>query len=154
MKVVRATSPQHVAQAKELFQEYAAALDIDLEFQGFSEELAALPGAYAPPDGRLLLAYCDDELAGCVAVRRLANDICEMKRLYVRPRFRGLKLGRLLARAAIDEARQSGYRRMRLDTLPAMGEAIGLYRALGFVPIEPYTVNPVPGATFMELTLS
>lgn len=153
MEVIDATSAEDVERARTLFREYERSLGIDLCFQGFEQELAGLPGAYAPPKGRLLFAVEGDTLAGCVALRPLGDDACEMKRLYVRPEFRGQRVGRLLAEAVIVEARAIGYARMRLDTLPSMEEAIGLYRALGFVEIAPYTVNPVPGALFMELDL-
>ena len=153
MEVVRATSAEDVERARALFGEYERSLGIDLCFQGFEQELAGLPGAYAPPRGRLLFAVEGDRLAGCVALRPLGDDVCEMKRLYVRPEFRSRRAGRLLATTVIREARAIGYARMRLDTLPSMEEAIGLYRTLGFVEIAPYTPNPVPGALFLELDL-
>jgi carbonic anhydrase len=151
--VVRVTSTEDVPRMRELLLEYAATLGVDLCFQDFDREVAELPGAYAPPDGSMLLAWVDGEPAGCVALRRLDHATSEMKRLYVRSRFRGLGIGRRLAVAVIDAARRIGYARMRLDTLPSMREAIALYRALGFAEIPPYRANPIPGALFMELGL-
>ena len=135
--------------------EYAESLGFSLCFQNFDQELKGLPGAYAPPDGRLLLAVENDQLAGCIALRKLGDKVCEMKRLFVRPACRANGLGRFLAESIIDEARKLGYTRMRLDTIPGkMDKAIALYNSIGFVEIEPYTENPVEGAKFMELKLT
>ena len=154
MKFIQAASPHEIHQARTLFREYEAWLKLDLCFQNFEKELAELPGAYAAPSGRLLLAFEGNQLAGCVALRTLDENVCEMKRLFLRPQFHGRGLGRELAERIIAEARAIGYQRMRLDTLSEqMGSAIALYRALGFQEIAPYTSNPVPGALFMELPL-
>ncbi len=152
--VIQAQSADQIELARELFREYASTLGIDLCFQNFEKELAELPGAYAPPSGRLLLLYEKGELAGCVALRQIGDQICEMKRLFLRDGFRGKGLGRKLAQEIIREAKEVGYARMRLDTLPPMmNDAIALYRSLGFKEIAPYYENPVPGAVFMELDL-
>ena len=153
-QIIAATTNDQVKEARRLFQEYAAATGLDLEFQGFAAELAGLPGDYAPPRGRLLLAWEDDRAIGVVAVRPLQGDIGELKRLYVAPAGRGQGVGRALVQAAIEAAREIGYSRLRLDTLPTMPEAIALYESLGFRPIAPYRHNPVPGAVFLELALS
>jgi putative acetyltransferase len=150
--IVPATSADHIATARRLFKEYEASLGIELTFQGFAQEVAGLPGAYAPPAGRLLLAT-GAEPAGCVALRPLDGGICEMKRLYVRPTARGARLGRRLAETVIREARAIGYARMRLDTLPSMKEAFALYQTLGFREIAPYYATPIAGTRFMELDL-
>jgi GNAT superfamily N-acetyltransferase len=139
---------------RELFREYGDSLGIDLSFQGFDDELARLPGEYAPPRGGLLIACEGEEAVGCVGLRPLEPaDACELKRLYVRPASRAGGVGRALTLAAIDEARRLGYARMRLDTLPSMGAARRLYAALGFREIEPYRFNPVAGTQFLELEL-
>jgi putative acetyltransferase len=151
---VETESAEHIAAARELFLEYAQSLGFSLCFQGFDQELAALPGDYAPPDGRLLLAYAAASPAGCIALHKLEQHTCEMKRLYVRPRFRGLHLGRVLVERILGEARAIGYARMRLDTVePIMPEAVRMYRAMGFREIPPYRANPLPGALYMELEL-
>ncbi len=147
------TAPQ-IAQVRELFLEYAQSLGFSLCFQNFDQELAELPGDYAPPAGRLLLAEYDAQLAGCVALHKLDSAICEMKRLYLRPQFRGKGLGRLLAERIIAEARQIGYQRMRLDSVePVMKDAVAMYRRFGFKEIAPYRPNPNPGVLYLELQL-
>lgn len=153
MLIQQARSDKEIAQARELFLEYAAWLGADLSFQEFERELEGLPGAYAPPRGRLLLAVEDGRLAGCGALRPLEESIAELKRMFVRPPFRGRRIGRELARALLDQAAAIGYQRVRLDTMEPMREAIALYRSLGFKEIEPYCYNPLPGAMFMELAL-
>jgi ribosomal protein S18 acetylase RimI-like enzyme len=149
-----ATSPVQLGQVRELFLEYAESLGFSLCFQGFDKELAQLPGMYAPPEGRLLLGMVADRPAGCAGLHKLEGSICEMKRLYVPPPFRGIGLGRRLAGEIIAEARAIGYRKIRLDTIVGkMDQAIELYRQLGFREIDPYRPNPIPGALYMELEL-
>ncbi len=147
-------SVAQIERARELFLEYANSLGFSLCFQDFDRELAELPGDYSPPDGRLLLAEYEGQLAGCVGLHRLEPEICEMKRLYLRPTFRGKGLGRSLAERVIAEARAIGYVRMRLDTVePIMKDAVAMYRRLGFKEITPYRPNPITGAMYMELEL-
>jgi len=154
LELYQAASPAQIEQARELFLEYARSLGFSLCFQNFDKELAGLPGDYAPPGGRLLLAGFDNQLVGCVALHKLEPGICEMKRLYLRPQFRGKGLGRALAARIISEARQIGYQRMRLDTVePVMKDAVAMYRRLGFKEITPYCANPIAGALYMELAL-
>jgi GNAT superfamily N-acetyltransferase len=154
LSLTQAETPAQIAQAREIFLEYAQSLGFSLCFQNFDHELAALPGEYSPPEGRLLLAECEGQLAGCVALHKLEPSICEMKRLYLRPQFRGKSLGRVLADRIIAEARQIGYQRMRLDTVePVMKDAVAMYRKIGFQDIAPYCANPIAGAMYMELQL-
>ncbi len=135
---------------RELFAEYGQSLGIDLSFQGFEEELASLPGKYTPPHGALIVARSDGTPCGCVALRRIDERVCEMKRLYVRPGNRGRRIGVGLVSRIIQTAKNRGYEAMRLDTLPSMASAVSLYRTFGFQEIEPYIYNPLPGALFME----
>jgi putative acetyltransferase len=154
MNLIQAETSEQIEQARELFKEYEASLGINLCFQNFEKELANLPGDYVPPSGRLLLAVAGKTVAGCIALRKIGGSVCEMKRLFVRSDFRGKGLGRQLVETIVRAAKEIGYERMRLDTLPGkMDEAIALYRSLGFKEIEPYCGNPVPGAKFMELEL-
>lgn len=153
MRVLEAEMPEHVSVVRELFEEYAASLSIDLCFQGFAEELAGLPGKYAPPQGCLLLLEDGGLMGGCVALRPLGGHDCEMKRLYVRPACRGKGGGRLLAEAVVAAARHIGYQRMRLDTLASMTPAIALYESIGFHRTAPYYHNPSDSAVFLELDL-
>jgi GNAT superfamily N-acetyltransferase len=145
--------PGDLTAVRGLFQEYSDSLDFELDFQDFREELATLPGKYAPPLGSILVARENGETVGCVAVRPLGEEICEMKRLYVKPAHRGKRLGRELALAIIEEAKRLGYKAMRLDTVVAMKEASALYRCLGFQPIDAYCFNPLPDAMYFELKL-
>ena len=154
IEIVDAHVGPRLDDARRLFEEYAASLGISLEFQNFGAELATLPGDYAPPEGRLLVALWQGRVAGCIGLRKLADHTCEMKRLYVRPEFRGAKIGRALAEALTAKARAIGYSRMRLDTLPSMDRARAMYASLGFQEIAAYRYNPIAGTTFMELSLS
>jgi len=154
MNILQAQNPDQIETARILFREYEAWLGLDLCFQGFEEELRSLPGKYAAPAGRLYIAYIDESPAGCIALRKLENDVCEMKRLFVRDEFRGHKLGLTLVERVISDAREIGYSKMRLDTYPLkMGKAVGLYESHGFHTIAPYYANPDPGVLFMELDL-
>jgi ribosomal protein S18 acetylase RimI-like enzyme len=150
----QAESPSQIAQVRELFLEYAQSLGFSLCFQGFDQELAELPGDYAPPDGRLLLAEYEGQVAGCVALHKLEAGVGEMKRLYLRGAFRGKGWGRVLAERILDEARRAGYSKLRLDTVePVMKDAVAMYRRLGFREIGPYRENPIAGALYMEMEL-
>jgi ribosomal protein S18 acetylase RimI-like enzyme len=152
-RIIYAETQDHYRWVRKLFRQYAESLGLDLEFQGFSQELANLPGDYSAPQGCILMAVRAEEFVGCVALRPLEGRICEMKRLFVLPGFQGRKIGRALARGIIDEARTRGYARMRLDTIESMTEAKQLYRSLGFRPIKPYRYNPLDNPTYFELDL-
>jgi putative acetyltransferase len=154
INITQADSSSEIAIVRELFVEYAESLGFSLCFQNFDRELAGLPGDYTPPHGRLLLARSGVASAGCVALHSLEPGICEIKRLYVRPQFRGTGLGKMLTDTVISEAKSIGYKKARLDTVePKMKNAVGLYRALGFREIAPYRPNPIEGAMYMELEL-
>ena len=154
MQITRADNREAYRAARALFEEYARGLGVDLCFQGFAQELEQLPEMYGPPAGALYLALEGEQAAGTVALRRLSDDTCEMKRLYVRPAFRNTGLGRTLAQAAIDAGRALGYRRMVLDTLAGMTEARALYASLGFTEIPAYYDNPLPGVKYLEKRLA
>ena len=154
LTIVQARTEDEIAAARELFREYEAWLGLDLCFQGFEDELRRLPGKYAQPEGRLFLAYTDEQLAGCIALRNIGEGMCEMKRLFVRDGFRGQRAGIALIEKLIADAREIGYTAMRLDTYPTkMGKAVSLYASYGFVEIPPYYDNPHTGVLFMELQL-
>lgn len=154
IRLHHASTPALVEVARALFREYAEAIGTDLEYQGFAAELAALPAPYVPPRGALLVAEAGSEVAGCVALRPLEAGSCEMKRLYVRPAYRGTGLGRQLVEAVLEAARAAGYRELRLDTLPSMAAAQALYERLGFREIPPYGKNPLPGTRFYAREIS
>ena len=152
-QIISAQTKVHYQYARNLFVQYAETLGFDLEFQGFSRELAALPGKYAPPGGCILLAEFCGKMVGCVALRPLENKICEMKRLFVIPAYRGRDIGRTLASSVIDRAREMGYEKMRLDTIESMKAAKRLYRSLNFRTIQAYCYNPLENPSYMELDL-
>jgi len=153
LTILQAETDAHLDQARLLFAEYIASLGFDVSFQNVADELARLPGLYAPPSGRLLLALHENQAAGCVALRKLDDETCEMKRLYVKPQYRNLRIGKALVDALIRVAQVAGYRRMRLTTVVTMERAISIYQAWGFKEIPAYCHHPVPGTVFMELTL-
>jgi ribosomal protein S18 acetylase RimI-like enzyme len=153
LNIIRVEKASHLENIRALFVEYEKSLDFDLDFQNFKEELASLPGEYAPPGGCLFIALVADGPVGCVGLRKLEKNICEMKRLYVRPTSRSVGIGRNLAEAVIQEAHKMGYERMRLDTVPSMQAARKLYLSMGFKEIEPYRYNPIKGARYMEKKL-
>jgi ribosomal protein S18 acetylase RimI-like enzyme len=153
IQIINAQEQDLYQKVRELFMQYADSLDFDLEFQGFNQELATLPGHYAPPDGCILLAEESGRFLGCVALRPLEDKICEMKRLYVKPDYRGRGIGRILACSIIDRAREIGYAKMRLDTISTMQEARTLYYSLEFKNIKAYRYSPLDEPSFMELEL-
>lgn len=154
LTIIQAESTEQIDATRMLFREYEAWLGLDLCFQGFEAELAALPGKYAKPDGRLYLAYLDGKLTGCIALRKLGVGVCEMKRLFVREDFRGRRIGMQLIEKVIADARETGYKTLRLDTFPPkMGKAVSLYESYGFRTIPPYYENPHGDVLFMELDL-
>ena len=154
LQIVQTHNDEMIEEARALFREYETWLGMDLCFQNFEQEVAELPGKYAPPSGRLYLAYVDNQLAGCIAMRTIGDGICEMKRLFVSDGFRGARIGVSLIGQLIEDARSEGYERMRLDTFPPkMGKAVSLYQSHGFRPIPPYYDNPHEGVLFMELDL-
>lgn len=151
-------SNELLEETRKIFREYQESIDTDLCFQKFEEELVSLPGKYAPPEGRLYLAFVDDaiqheKIIGCVALRPFEDNKCEMKRLYVRPEFRGRGFGKILAEKIIKEAKKIGYKQMFLDTLDTMTSAINLYTSLGFKKASAYCYNPIKGAVYMYLNL-
>lgn len=154
MKIRQVRTKKEINQVRKLFREYEAFLGEDLCFQSFEEELAALPGVYSPPDGDLLIGIIGKRVMGCVAVRRLDDGVCEMKRLFVRQEARGKGLGRELAVSVMEVARKLGYSMMKLDTLERLTEAINLYESLGFYRIEPYYENPLSGVLYWEINLN
>jgi len=153
VEIIQATTAEEIEQTRTIFLEYAAYLGVDFLFQGFVEELAALPGEYAPPQGRLYLALDDGQVAGCIALHSFEPGVGEMKRMYVRPGHRGKRIGRLLAQRLIDNARSIGYKSIKLDSIRKLKEACALYQSLGFVECAPYRYNPFDDAVYMELNL-
>jgi ribosomal protein S18 acetylase RimI-like enzyme len=153
-EIYAAQFPQHLEVVRAIFREYAESLDIDLSFQDFEAELAGLPGKYAAPRGRILLAWSNGQVIGSVAMHPLEDAVCEMKRLYVQPAGRGQQLGRRLAQLIAQISKEAGYTKIRLDTLPGMQAAQYLYASLGFTHIPAYVFNPVAGTKFMELDLT
>lgn len=154
MKIIEASSTEHIDIARRLFREYQVFLGEDLCFQGFEEELASLPGKYADPTGSILIAEHNDDFVGCVAVRPLEGETCEMKRLYVKPEAQGMRAGEKLAELIIEKASELGYKKMQLDTLQRLDKALSLYKKLGFKRISPYYGNPLDEVIYLELELA
>lgn len=154
IEIIDAHHDHFLPEVRSMFEAYRASLDIDLCFQQFDEELETLPGKYAPPTGCLMLAQINQKPCGCIALKPLEEGVCEMKRLYVSPDHRGLRVGRKLVDAIIKRAKDLGYKKMKLDTLPSMERAVNLYESIGFRDTIPYCVNPTPGVRFLELDLT
>lgn len=153
MRIIYAATEQQISRCRQLFLDYSSSLSFSLCFQNFEKELASLPGEYAPPFGVLLLAELDSKLVGCAGLRKIDDNTCEMKRLYIEPDYRGRGIGKLLVESLIHKARETGYIKMRLDTINTMNEAVSLYRSFGFTETEPYRYNPIEGVLFMEMDL-
>jgi putative acetyltransferase len=153
INIIPADFSKHLLLIKSLFEEYASTLGFSLDFQNFADEINTINIMYSPPEGNVYLAFADQTPAGCIAVRKLEKNICEMKRLYVKPKYRGFGIGKSLAQKSIQFAKESDYKLIKLDTVRSMSEAIGMYKKMGFIQTAPYNSNPLPDAVFFTLYL-